>query len=294
MPLRFMIAVIALAALTVKSQGLEFEVASVKPEQLSEGQASFRNTPMAGLVGFRGGPGSRDPGQINYTAASLKMLLARAYDMSRYQILGPSWLDAEYYSIVAKVPAGTTREQLGPMLQRLLNERFRIKSHYESRSMKVYTLTVAQGGPKLAPAEPAPSEPAPTLTGQGSYEARAALERMLKAGEVRARERALDEGSGPSFHLSFPGVTLTEFARQLSLNLNEPVIDQTRIEGKYRFDLDWISEERMVYTGEPMYIPASPALLSAMKKQLGLNLEPGKGLVQVLVVDKAEKIPTEN
>jgi uncharacterized protein (TIGR03435 family) len=221
-----------------------------------------------------------------------RMLLARAYDMRRYQILGPSWLDTEYYNIIAKVSPGTTKEQLGPMLRRLLNEWFRIESHRESRPMKVYTLSVAKGGHKLPAADPSP---APAVTqGLEQDKVQAALERALKAGDARARQLSAAGGSGASFHLGSPGETVGEFALRLSQSLNEPVVDQTGIKGNYKFDLSWTSDEQMIFTGGPMYWPAGSRLFSAMRDQLGLNLEPGKGPVEVLVIDKAEKTPTEN
>src|ERR1700722_2401429 len=83
----------------------QFEVASVKPSA---------PVPPSGGVYFgpaRGGPGTPDPGLITWTYARLRDLLMTAYDMKAYQVKGPVWLDTERYDIVARVPAGATKEQ---------------------------------------------------------------------------------------------------------------------------------------------------------------------------------------
>ncbi len=291
MLIRYLLSLFAAVTLAGQSQVREFEVATVKPVSPSGRQSYFQNSVMADVMVASGGPGTKDPGQINYPAVNLRMLLARAYDMKRYQVVGPSWLDTEFYNIVAKLPPGTTKEQLGPMLQRLVTERFRMETHRESRSMRVYTLTVAKGGPRLPPASAAAKAEAEK---SGREDRQAALEQAVKAARARVRESSDAALSGPTFHLARLGATVAEFARLLSQNLNEPVIDQTGVEGKYNFDLNWTSDEQMIFTGQPMYWPAGSRLFSAMRDQLGLNLEPGKGPVEVLVIDKAEKTPTEN
>src|SRR4051812_33221743 len=86
----------------------EFEVASVKPSTAHQGHPMpMMSGAIAEMMGFNGGPGTEDPGRIDYSGVSLKMLLVRAYGVRPYQISGPGWLDNERYDIVAKVPPGT-------------------------------------------------------------------------------------------------------------------------------------------------------------------------------------------
>jgi uncharacterized protein (TIGR03435 family) len=92
-------------------------------------------------------------------------LLLTAYNVRSYQISGPDWLAGERFDIYATVPAGATKEQLSLMLQHLLEERFRLAVHHETRPMTVYDLIVAKGGPKMrehvnVPAPPGGVEPA--------------------------------------------------------------------------------------------------------------------------------------
>ena len=85
---------------------LEFEVASIKPATLP------------------GGPGRGDPGRVTYTFSTMLDLLVDAYSVKRNQISGgPNWLDSDRFDIVAKIPAGATKEQVNVMLQNLLAER---------------------------------------------------------------------------------------------------------------------------------------------------------------------------
>jgi uncharacterized protein (TIGR03435 family) len=294
MLLRTLPCLLALAALAAQGQELRFEVASVKPAPPPTGLTA---TLLIGApyenAGFNGGPGSRDPGRIDYRAVSLKMLVARAYGLRAYQVSGPGWIENEYYDIAAKAPPGATKAQLGQMLQRLLAERFGVETHRESKPMKVYTLTVAKDGPRLKPAAPPPPAPA-EAPNPDPAKMQAALEQALRAGAARAAERASDGSRGPSFHVGLDSATVGEFARQLSAQLNEPVADQSGLEGRYAFDFTWVADGPMVFMGAPMFPAAGPLLFSAAEKQLGLKIEAGKAPVETLVVDKAEKIPTEN
>src|SRR2546429_698174 len=97
-------------------KSLSFDAASIKP--------AIPPTPNGrGMTFFRGpsgGPGTKDPGRINYPNMSLKNLLMNAYDVKNYQITGPSWLDTERFDINATMPPETTKEQFRVMLQNLL------------------------------------------------------------------------------------------------------------------------------------------------------------------------------
>jgi uncharacterized protein (TIGR03435 family) len=84
--------------------------------------------------------------------------------------------------------------------------------------------------------------------------------------------------------------TMEEFAVSLSYDLHKPVTDATGLKGKYDFTLHWISEGAGPSTGDG----TGPTLFRALPEQLGLRLEAKKGMVEILVVDHVEKVPTEN
>src|SRR5437016_6586014 len=112
--MRCLAGVIALTSCLAAGQALpSFEVASVKQSAPGE-QGRFM---------MRMGS---DPGMVNYSGVTLKMLLARAYGVKDYQVVGPDWLNSERYDVNAKVPAGTPSEQVPLMLQGLLAERFKM------------------------------------------------------------------------------------------------------------------------------------------------------------------------
>jgi uncharacterized protein (TIGR03435 family) len=102
-----------------------FEVASVKV-----------SPPLpSGVIMFRmgGGPDSNDPGRITYKGVTLKDLVARAYGVKSYQVEGPSWLEGDRYDVIATIPQGADKGQVGLMMQRLLADRFALVLHHESK-----------------------------------------------------------------------------------------------------------------------------------------------------------------
>ena len=123
-----------------------FEVASVKVAEQPKPDAQGRLFVMRGC---RGGPGTSDPGTLTCDNTPLKQLLVKAYDLKNYQVEGPAWLDSDGFHIVAKIPAGTSKQQFNLMLQSLLAERFKVAVHRETKTLPVYALTVGKNGPKL-------------------------------------------------------------------------------------------------------------------------------------------------
>ena len=108
-----------------------FEVASVKVAEQPKPDAQGR---LLIARGCRGGPGTTDPGTLTCTNTPLKQLLVKAYDLKNYQVEGPAWLDSDGFDIVAKIPAGTSKEQFNLMLQSLLAERFKVTVHQIGRA----------------------------------------------------------------------------------------------------------------------------------------------------------------
>ena len=104
---------------------------------------------------MHGGPGTDDPGQITYPHTWLGRVLTVAYGVASDQISGlPDWAENQGYSIVAKIPPNTTKDQFSLMLQNLLAERFHLALHHETRGFQVYSLLVAKDGPKMKPSPP--------------------------------------------------------------------------------------------------------------------------------------------
>ncbi len=110
------------------------------------------------------GPGTSRPGQASYSIWSLRQLLTQAFNIKDDRLLGPRWLDDDKFDIVAKAPAGSTREQVNLMLQNLLVERFGLVFHWEDRESPTYEIQVSKGGLKMKEVTPPPPDAAPPPT----------------------------------------------------------------------------------------------------------------------------------
>ena len=292
------IAVFACAAFGQATENVTFEVASVKPAAPSPDGRIF--------IGGRGGPGTPDPGQIRRSNSTLKNLIMAAYDVKAYQVNGPPWLDTERYDIVAKVPPGATKEQVAVMWQNLLKERFGLAVHHDSKEFQVEELQIAKGGPKFkettldpdAPPPPPPSGPPgpPKLDKNGFPEVQGpGMMMMMQTGPT-----------GPSAHIVGRAQPMSGLTQLLGNQLNKPVVDKTGLTGKYDLQVEYTPDMSSMPGLPPGVVPGPTGggdnsasepgsnLAAAIQQQLGLKLVSGKAKLDVIVVDKAEKVPTEN
>jgi uncharacterized protein (TIGR03435 family) len=296
-----------------------FEVATIKaaaPPATSMGPGGGMRIAMR--MGPQGGPGTSDPGQITYSNMSLKGLLVAAYGVKTYQVSGPSWMDTERFDIVAKVPKDATKDDVKLMLQNLLAERFKLTLHREKKDLPMYALVVGKNGPKLR--ESPPDDPNATA------DEAAAQQKEKQAMDNAMRTKVRDGGMPPPPPGSAPGTrmmmmpgrmrmmatkqTMAQFADSLGNQMDRPVVDQTGLTKNYDFTLDF-APEGLVGRGMPGMPPppppssdggvsaepdsqAAPSLFTALQDQLGLKLEQKKGAVDLLVIDRLEKTPTDN
>ncbi len=247
-----------------------------------------------------------DPGLYRVEQVNLDTLVAQAFEIKRanQQMETPRWMNTEYFTINAVPAEGATKADLPIMLRHLLEDRFGLKYHHETRQMAGYQLVVAKSGPRLT------KSPAP------------ASERKLVKGlpEIKngVPQFAKDSGSGLMIFRNTAfwrgrNETMEGLATQLTGRLDAPVADATGLEGEYDFDLIFTPE---VDTGggtvvSPLPPPASPnptaggndssapmehpLLRDALREQLGLELRPVKNVsVDVVIIDSANKVPTAN
>jgi uncharacterized protein (TIGR03435 family) len=200
---------------------------------------------------------------------------------------GPAWINSDRYQINAKAEGAPGPEMMqGPMLQALLEDRFKLKIHRETREVPVYTVTVAKGGPKLLPFKvgscvPMPTPPARPEPGQ------------KVCGEARMGGKGTIP---PTMNVELPGVSLDEWSKYLGGLLDRPVIDKTGITGLFDFHMEFVLDEST--PGVRLTFPASddppgPSIFTAVQEQLGLKLESAKGPGEFLIIDSVER-PTEN
>jgi uncharacterized protein (TIGR03435 family) len=221
-----------------------------------------------------------DPGRISYTNITLKRVLMSAYNLKSYQISGPDWLETLRFDITAKAPEGATKEQIQSMMQNLLATRFKMSVHRDSKELPVYALVVAKNGPKIKPVS-AESPGEEELAGMKANEGKDGFPVL----SLQAPALIVETRSGRG-RISAKVVPITRLADVLWGETGRPVFDVTGLTGNYSF---------VVYFAPEGSTDASePSIFAALQEQLGLRLEARKGPVELLVIDHAEKIPTEN
>jgi len=266
-PLTVALSGIFVAAPLTSADQSRFEAASVKRTD----RCSVENSIDPGIVSLRGDP--------------LSVVLAEAFKVKMDDIVGPSWLSADCFEIVASIPAGATRDQVPAMLQALLAERFKLATHKEARQRSGYALLMDKHGPKFKESgESAKSGPT--------------------AGQVRF-------GAGPGAFGIKGSMTMTSLARFVSNRLGSPVEDLTGLPGRYDIDISWAADPSLERSGpfasasaathpdsavgaaNPAAAPAA-GIFAAFRDSLGLKLEARKQQVEVLVIDRVERVPTGN
>jgi uncharacterized protein (TIGR03435 family) len=207
--------------------------------------------------------------QLMAINVSVRNLITFAYDLHERQVLDePGWASSEKYEIVVKpdVPGQPNIQQMKQLIRKVLEERFQLQFHTEKRELSVYAITVSEKTqPKLTAS--APGQNLPNLI-------------FPRLGFLPARNATLDD-----------------LAQVLQAAvLDRPVVNQTEIEGRYDFTLDWMPDEFQFTSLGPLpQLPdtGKPNIFQAFKEQLGLKLESAKVPDEVMVIDKVEK-PSDN
>jgi uncharacterized protein (TIGR03435 family) len=265
-----------------------FEVASVKES--------------AGPTGERGQPGGR-----GYIATrAVRFFIADAFffgtplQMSRV-IDGPGWIDSALYEINTRTSTDLQPTFDGPprdlflMIRSLLQDRFKLKTHMETRELPVYELVLARPDGSLGP-----------QLRRATVDCDALLASVRAGGPPPARQpnepppcRAM---RGPARVLS-GGIPMSQFANMLTFviaDANGPagrddgrlVIDKTGLNGRFAFTLAWTPEripEGAPPAGIPPIDPNGPSLVTALQEQLGLKLQSATSRMDVVVIDSVER-----
>jgi uncharacterized protein (TIGR03435 family) len=197
---------------------------------------------------------------------TVRFLITYAYQVLPDQISGaPAWLDADRYDIEARYEQDAAlsgkqdAEQTRMRLQALLASRFQFEMHRQSKEWQAYVLVAGKKGAKLTPTE-------------------------------RKEGSSMHSNNG---HLEAQGVSMEDFARGLAARLTRPVINETGLEGRFDFKLDY-DPEVAARMGEkenpsPGADVQSPSLFTALQDQLGLKLESKKVPVEFLVIERVER-----
>lgn len=226
-----------------------FEVATIKP-----------TAPDWGSQGFHSGNGRR----IWCDNESVNDIISFVYGVHAKQIVGaPDWFGTERFTIdgYPDVQGDPDLKQMKGMYRKLLEERFKLALHKDSRKLAVFAITVGKSGPKLT----------------------------KSADQDAMGDQTFTQWNSQRVVFRVTSSTIADFAGVLqSMVLDKPVVDQTGLVGKYDFLLRWTPDEAQV--SDPN---APPGIFTAIQEQLGLKLETVTAPADVLVVDRAER-PSAN
>ncbi|MBZ5578262.1 MAG: TIGR03435 family protein [Acidobacteriia bacterium] len=269
---------------------LKFEVASIHPSQ---------PTPDRVDLGYH-----IDGAQVRIVSVPMRDYIARAYRLKPYQVTGPDWITSERFDLNAKIPEGSSPDHIAEMLQSLLAERFQIKVHHDQKELPVYALIVGKPPLKIqeskadppAPDAPAPAKGAVNVAAQGS-----------------AAGVSVNLGNGSYYTFANNKLEVHKFsmdmlARQLERYTDRPIVDITGLTGVYDLSVTVTQEDAqvmMIRAAVNAGMTLAPQVIQYMDngsiaslldgfQQLGLKLDTRKMPMDLLVVDRLSKTPSEN
>ncbi len=283
-----MIRYIAFAALAAGAFGQSFEVASIRPKPFEQ---VIKEGAAGGAMGME-----ITPEQVRIAAMHMAQLIRAAYDIKDSQLEGPDWIvDPDglpaMFEVEAKLPAGATRDQVPVMLQNLLKDRFKLAAHKGSKELDTYALIVGKDGPAFKAKETSDLPQTTTTVTQG------------ERGEVTVVRNGTKQTITPGRGTRVEASTINGLVDYLSPLMGKPVLDKTGLTGSYNIVL------QVVPTGPLPGMPTDPkelltflqenadlvhAPFVAAVEKLGLKLERQKSSVEMIVVEHAEKTPTDN
>jgi uncharacterized protein (TIGR03435 family) len=269
------------------------------------------------------------PGNISVVGMPIRVLIRQAYgQLQDFQLVGgPGWINSDRFDIEAKVEdaaAGAGPQFVPTVLRQLLEDRFKLKAHKETRELPVFALMLARSdgrlGPNLTPSSPEcvttmsargragrdsrggpppDGRGGPSPDGRGGPPASGPPAREGGPGVFDAPVQCGQRGGGFG-RFRAGGATMAQFAGMLSGAAQRVVLDRTGLTGYYDLNLTFTPTPDQLPQGplppgvEPPPIdPNGPSLFTALQEQLGLKLQDQRGPVEVVVIDAVET-PTEN
>jgi uncharacterized protein (TIGR03435 family) len=213
-----------------------------------------------------------EPGRLTWFNTNLGQLIEMAYGVKHYQVSGPDWIvnygSTDRYDVVATAGKPVSVDEVKRMVGPLLTERFHLTFHRETRELPVFALTVSKGGTKLQP------------------------------GDDGAPSQSRDSEGG-WFHKNWSMTMLADWLSGLA-SVGRPVIDRTGLQGPYSFHENLLNFPKEMGTAETKAEVAArigtpdDSFFSILQSTLGLKVETQKARIEILVIDHAEKVPTEN
>jgi uncharacterized protein (TIGR03435 family) len=241
-------------------------------------------------------------GRLNASEAIPRFLIQNAYAVKSFQIAGgPNWINSAHFTIEAKGADDATPQQVMLMLQSLLEDRFKLKVHRETRELPIFELRVGRGGPKLqaskegACSTPDPNAanaplPPPPPPGQLPSPPVPGASALPMCGSIQA-------SAGVAARIDGRRITMADFLRVLSNVMGRTVTDRTGFTSTFDVHLEFSRDQSLTGIQLPDALPSpdqnNGSIFTAVQEQLGLRLESARAPVDVVVIDSIER-PTEN
>ena len=255
----------------------EFEIASIKMNTTPRPPVNVvERTLMRATASAAGN------GRYTVRAITLGALIEAAYSVRDAQVVAaPSWVNSERFDVDALAPGATTFEQMRPMLQALLADRFRLVLRRETTQLPVYELMPVRNGLKIAPMKAGSCVPVDKAKPFEPLNICGGLRRQI-AGFAPERRDIIEA----------VGVPMAKLIEYLSEETGRVVIDKTGFTDVFNFRLEFASNvDAGVANVES---PASAlSIFSAVEEQLGMRLRSTTGPVDLLVIDRVER-PSPN
>lgn len=248
--------------------------------------------------------------RVDFTNISLRALLVRVFQVDQpSRLVTPDWLTGVNVDIHATIPAGSTRDHVPEMLKTLLIMRFGLRAHTEPRPTDVYELVVDSGGGRMQEVV-AINELDKTFQADSSRKPPLdqtvdSLEGPVRTivtdrGQIIITERSMYERirtNRGTEEIDAARITMAQLATMLSFTVDRPVVDRTKLTGLYRLRIELppptfaiaSTFSAITQTNEPNVISPFKAV-----ERLGLKLEPRRTLLDTIVVDRIERVPTAN
>ena len=243
--------------------------------------ASIRLSGPKSVGGSDGGPGSKDPTRFTYNRANLMVLTMWAYDVEEdFQVSSRLSLERDEFDLVARLPPNASKDEFQAMLRNLLAERFQMKVHIESRDFPAFELVAAKGGTKLGTAA------ATRLASKAGFP-------ELTPGQPRLMNWNTVSGGYVVSRIRGQQWPVSGLAELLRTTQPRPVVDKTGLTGNYDLAFEF-STELPNGTANGSTPADAPDLNTALREQLGLQVIARKLPFKVVVVERFNRLPTEN
>jgi len=241
--------------------------------------------PVPGILAMRTVP--IHGGRYELRNATMLDLVGAAYGFDQDKVFGgPSWLELDRFEIAAKLPGATSPDDQKLMLQSLLEDRFQLVVHKDTKPMPGFALTAGKS-PRLKPATgseesgclmQAPSGPAPAGPG-----------RLIVTTDANGRSVTIPLGPGATLTYVCRNIAMQAFAQRLPVGTRR-LIDETGLKGAWNFEFTWSVDAITPADGGV----EGYSMAEALEKQLGLQLEARPVPTPILVVDSVNRTPTPN